>query len=210
MLLHSLPHAAPPYHEVIITTDPLEGPYFLGSTVILRDPTSTRGSDLPLDWFPSFNYLVFNSTLTIPAHHPSQGHYYFTVSNGSSVLAVGITTMSVRGELDTSSLLLLHALTQASLASQTLPVPLCRLLSACSMCTDTKSNWCCGMERVWLARLKTSIYTTVYNCECMRLTLVSDVYTNHIKELATVTQLWLHHELFSLAKYLPMAFELKM
>ena len=71
-------------------------------------------------------------------------------------------------------------------------------------------DWCCGMEKVWLVRLKTSIYTTVYNCECMRLTLVSDVYTNHIKELATFTQLWLHHELFSLAKYLPMTFELKM
>ena len=110
----------------------------------------------------------------------------------------------------TSSLLLLHALTQASLAYQTFSVPLCRLLSVCSMCTDTKSNWCCGMERVWLVRLKTSIYTTVYNCECMRLTLVSDIYTNHIKELATFTQLWLHHKLFSLAKYLPMTFELKM
>ena len=41
-----------------------------------------------------------NLTLTIPAHHPSQGHYYCTVYNGSLVFAVGSTTIRVRGELD--------------------------------------------------------------------------------------------------------------
>ena len=41
-----------------------------------------------------------NLTLTIPVHHPSQGHYYCTVYNGSLVLGVGSTTISVRGELD--------------------------------------------------------------------------------------------------------------
>ena len=106
MLLQSLHHAAPPYHEVTITTDPPDGPYPLGSTVILQcsvTPPPPEGAIY--SWTDSIPSTTLSSaqpnlTLTIPAHHPSQGHYYCTVYNGSLVLGVGSTTISVRGELD--------------------------------------------------------------------------------------------------------------
>ena len=102
----SLPHAAPPYHEVTITTDPPEGPFPLGSTVILQcSVTPPPPEGVTYHWTDSIPSTSLSSTrpnltLTIPAHHPSQGHYYCTVYNGSSVLAVGSTTIRVRGELD--------------------------------------------------------------------------------------------------------------
>ena len=106
MLLQSLPYAAPPYHEVTITTDPPEGPYPLGSTVILQCSVSPPPpGGVTYRWTDSIpsTYLSStqpNLTLTIPAHHPSQGHYYCTVYNGSLVLGVRNTTIRVRGELD--------------------------------------------------------------------------------------------------------------
>ena len=56
-------------------------------TSMQSDPTSTRVSNLLLDWFHSINYLIFNSTQLDPhnqgpAHHPSHGYYYCTVSKG--------------------------------------------------------------------------------------------------------------------------------
>ena len=99
-------HTAPPYHEVTITTDPPEGPFPIGSTVSFQcsiNPPAPEGAtyswsdSIPSTYVPSTQQL--NLTITIPAHHPSQGHYYCTVSNGSSVLGVGSTTISVRSEL---------------------------------------------------------------------------------------------------------------
>ena len=104
MLLQSLPHAAPPYHEVTITTDPPEGPHPLGSTVILQcSVTPPPPEGVTYTWTDSIPSTTLSSTqpnltLTIPARHPSQGHYYCTVYNGSLVLGVGSTTISVRGE----------------------------------------------------------------------------------------------------------------
>ena len=106
IIMHSFSHAAPPYHEVTIKTDPPEGPYPLGSTVIFKcSVTPPPPEGVTYRWTDSIpsTYLSSaqpNLTLTIPAHHPSQGHYYCTVSNGSSVLGVGCTTVDVRGELD--------------------------------------------------------------------------------------------------------------
>ena len=106
MLLQSLLHAAPPYHEVTITTHPPEGPYPLGSTVILQcSVTPPPPEGVTYRWTDSIpsTYLYStqpNLTLTIPAHLPSQGHYYCTVYNGSLVLGVGSTTLRVRGEWD--------------------------------------------------------------------------------------------------------------
>ena len=99
-------YATPPYHEVIITTDPAEGPYPFDTTVILTcsvTPPSPEGAIY--SWTDSIPSTTLSSaqpnlTLTIPAHHPGQGHYYCTVSNGSTVLGVGSTTISVRSELD--------------------------------------------------------------------------------------------------------------
>ena len=109
VFLQLLPHVAyvaPPYHEVTITTDPPEGPYPLGSTVILQcsvTPPPLEG--VGYSWTDSISSTYLSSTqpnltLTVPAHHPSQGHYYCTVYNGSLVLGVGTTTIDVRGELD--------------------------------------------------------------------------------------------------------------
>ena len=105
--LHCTAYVAPPYHEVTIRTDPPEGPYLLGSAVILQcsvSPPLPEGVTYRwTDSIPS-TYLSStqpNLTLTIPVHHPSQGHYYCTVYNGSSELGVGSTTISVRSELDT-------------------------------------------------------------------------------------------------------------
>ena len=109
VFLQSLPHAAyvaPPYHEVTITTDPPEGPYPLGSTVILQcSVTPPPPEGVGYSWTDSISSTSLSSTqpnltLTIPAHHPSQGHYYCTVYNGSLVLGVGSTTIDVRGELN--------------------------------------------------------------------------------------------------------------
>ena len=102
----STAYAAPPYHEVIITTDPPNGPHSLGATVILQcrvTPPPPEGAIYSwTDSIPSTSLSSTqpNLTLTIPAHNPSQGHYYCIVSNGSSVLGVGSTTISVRSELD--------------------------------------------------------------------------------------------------------------
>ena len=101
-----LPYVAPPYHEVTTTTNPAEGSFTLCSTVIFQcSVTPTPPEGVTYSWSASIpsTYLSStrpNLTLTIPVHHPSQGHYYCTVYNGSSVLAVGSTTISVRGELD--------------------------------------------------------------------------------------------------------------
>ena len=106
MLLQCLPHAAPLYHEVTITTDPPEGPHTLGSTVILQSRvTPPPPEGVTYRWTDSISSTTLssirpNQTLTIPAHHPSQGHYYCTVYNGSLVLGVGSTTIRVRGELN--------------------------------------------------------------------------------------------------------------
>ena len=43
------------------------------------------------------------------------------------------------------------------LTSQTLFVPQCRMLSEC----NTKSDQCCGTERVWLARLPLEIIVVI-------------------------------------------------
>ena len=104
-MLQSLPHAAPPYHEVTITTDAPEGPYPLGSTVVLQcsvtPPPPERVTYRWTDSIPSTTLSSTpNLTLTISAHHPSQGHYYCTVYNESLVLGVGSTTIDVRGEWD--------------------------------------------------------------------------------------------------------------
>ena len=105
-------YAIPPYHVVTITTDLPEGPYSLGATVILQcrvTPPSPEGTIYSwTDSIPS-TYLSStrpNLTLTIPVHHPGQGHYYCTVYNGSSVLGIGSTTIAVRSELDKSYLLI--------------------------------------------------------------------------------------------------------
>ena len=106
-------YATPPYHEVVITTDPPDGPYPLDTTVILTcSVTPPPPEEAIYSWTDSIPSTTLSSaqpnlTLTIPAHHPSQGHYYCTVYNGSLVLGVGSTTIRVRGELVyTSSLLL--------------------------------------------------------------------------------------------------------
>ena len=101
----NVPHAAPPYHEVTITTDPSEGLFPLGSTVILQcSVTPPPPEGVTYRWTDSIPSTYLSSTqnliLTIPAYHPSQGHYYCTVYNGSLVLGVGSTTIRVRGELD--------------------------------------------------------------------------------------------------------------
>ena len=99
-------YVAPHYHDVTITTDPPEGPYPLGSTVILQCSVTPPPSEgVTYRWTDSISSTYLSSTqpnltLTIPAHHPSQGHYYCTVYNGSLVLGVGSTTIDVRGELD--------------------------------------------------------------------------------------------------------------
>ena len=99
-------YAAPPYREVTITTDPPKGPHSLGATVILQcSVTPLPPEGVTYSWFASIPSTTLSSTrpnltLTIPAYHPSQGHYYCTVYNGNSVLGVGSTTVSVRGELD--------------------------------------------------------------------------------------------------------------
>ena len=108
VFLQSLPHAAyvaPPYHEVTITTYPPEGPYPLGSTVILQcSVTPPPPEGVTYRWTDSIPSTTLSSTpnltLTIPVHHPSQGHYYCTVYNRSLVLGVGSTTIDVRGEWD--------------------------------------------------------------------------------------------------------------
>ena len=109
VFLQLLPHAAyvaPPYHEVTITTDPPEGPYSLGSTVILQCSVTPQPPEgVGYSWTDSISSTYLSSTqpnltLTIPAHHPSHGHYYCTVYNRSLVLGVGSTTISVRGELN--------------------------------------------------------------------------------------------------------------
>ena len=109
VFLQLLPHAAyvaPPYHEVTITTDPPEGPYPLGSTVTLQcSVTPPPPEGVGYSWTDSISSTYLSSTqpnltLTIPAHHPSHGHYYCTVYNRSLVLGVGSTTISVRGELN--------------------------------------------------------------------------------------------------------------
>ena len=110
-MLHSACHhlaayAIPPYCEVTITTDPPKGPYSRGATVKLQcrvTPPQQEGAIYSwTDSIPSTSLSSAqpNLTLTIPAHHPSQGHYYCTVSKGSSVLGVGRATITVRSELD--------------------------------------------------------------------------------------------------------------
>ena len=90
-----------------MTTDPPEGPFPIGSTVILEcniNPPAPKGA--AYSWSGSILSTTLSSaqqpnlTLTIPVHHPSQGHYYCTVSNGSSVLGVGSATIDVKSKLD--------------------------------------------------------------------------------------------------------------
>ena len=105
-------YAAPPYRVVTITTDPPKGPHSLGTTVKLQcrvTPPPPEGAIYSwTDSIPSTSLSSAqpNLTLTIPVHHPSQGDYYCTVYNGSSVLGVGSTTLTVRSELDKSYLLI--------------------------------------------------------------------------------------------------------
>ena len=81
------------YRVVTITTDPPKGPYSLGATVKLQcrvtPPPPERAIYFWSDSIPSTTSSSTqpNLTLTIPAHHPSHGYYYCTVSKGSSVLS---------------------------------------------------------------------------------------------------------------------------
>ena len=79
-----------PFDTTVILTCSVTPPSLEGAIYSWTDsnPSTTLSSAQP------------NLTLTIPAHHPGQGHYYCTVSNGSTVLGVGSTTISVRSELD--------------------------------------------------------------------------------------------------------------
>ena len=98
-------HVAPPYHEVRVTTDPPVGPFPIGSTVTLQcsvNPPPPEG--VTYSWstsIPSTNFHANqpNLTITIPVNHPSKGHYYCTVSNRSSQLGVGSTSIDVQGGL---------------------------------------------------------------------------------------------------------------
>ena len=87
-----------------MTTDPPVGPFPIGSTVTLQcsvNPPPPEG--VTYSWSTSipstdFNVNQPNLTITIPTKHPSKGHYYCTVSNGSIELGVGSATIDVKGE----------------------------------------------------------------------------------------------------------------
>ena len=97
---------APPYHEVRVMTDPPLGPFPIGSTVTLQcsiNPPPSEG--VTYSWstsIPSTNFYINqpNLTITIPTKHPSRGHYYCTVLNGSTEIGVGSTTIDVKGKLE--------------------------------------------------------------------------------------------------------------
>jgi len=89
-----------------VTTDLPVGPFPIGSTMTLQcsvNPPPPEG--VTYSWstsIPSTNFYTNqpNLTITIPANHPSKGHYYCTVSNGSSEIGVGMATVNVEGELE--------------------------------------------------------------------------------------------------------------
>ena len=86
-------YASPPYHEVTITTDPPKGPLSLGITVILQcRVTQPLPEGAIYSWTDSIPSTILSSaqpnlTLTILAHHPSQGDYYCTVVGHSTLLS---------------------------------------------------------------------------------------------------------------------------
>lgn len=105
-VLFSGMYIAPPYHDVRVTVDPPVGPFHIGSSVTLQCSINPPPPErVTYSWstsIPSTNFYINqpNLTITIPTKHPNRGHYYCTVSNGSTEIGVGSTSIDIKGKLE--------------------------------------------------------------------------------------------------------------